>query len=353
MKLKMKYTERFVSVFLVAAFLLLISAITFIVISKKFFEKKIVYKAKLADANGLGPSTPIYFKGFKIGTIKEFHLTEQNYIEATLEIFTEYKEKIVYNSALWKGLNPVTNASSLEFLQGLDNNVPLPEGSIIPAIDVPEGQRLLLLKKVKQSGDPLSTLLANLQTFTEGLTADTLQNKGAIFKALNNFITVSEDVKEISERLNYITGALIDENIPNKGPLFKILNNTADLTGELKKTDQMIKQTILRADSLLTAYQNPDSLGLRLIDPTGEKLINPIRQTIAGFNTLLPKFEYFMGYMNNRTGDITVILEDLKTTLRQAQTTFDAINKLTTGTGDLLQGNQVNPAYSRQKYEEK
>lgn len=353
MKLKMKYTERFVSVFLIAAFLLLISAITFIVISKKFFEKKIVYKATLADANGLGPSTPIYFKGFKIGTIKEFHLTDQNFIEATLEIYTEYKDKIVYNSALWKGLNPVTNSSSLEFLQGLDNNVPLPEGSVIPAIDMPEGQRLLALRKVKQSGDPLSTLLANLQTFAEGITADTLENKSAIFRAINNLVLVSEDVREISQRVNFITAAMIEENPSSKGPLFKIMNNTADLTEELKKTDFLIKKTILRADTLLMAYQKPDSLALKLIDPTGEKLINPIRQTIAGFNALIPQFEYFMGYMNNRTGDITVILEDLKTTLRQAQTTFDAINKITAGTSSNLPANQVNPAYSRQRFEEK
>lgn len=352
MKLKFKYTQRFVTVFLSAALLLLLSAIAFIVVSKKFFEKKIVYRAKLADANGLGPSTPIYFKGFKIGTIKEFHLTDKNYIEATLEIYTEYKDKIVYNSALWKGLNPVTNASSLEFLQGLDNNVPLPEGAVIPAIDVEEGQRLLMMKKVKQSGDPLSTMLANLQTFTDALTADTLQNKGPIFRALNNFMQVSEDVKDIAARMNELTAALMQNDAPSNGPLMKIVNNTADLTAELKKTDQMVKKTLARADTLLMAYQKPDSLGLKMIDPTGERLINPLRQTIVGFNELIPKLQFFMSYMNNRTGDITVVLEDLKTTLRQAQTTFDAINKITAGTSSIPE-TPSNPVYLRNKYEEK
>ena len=299
-----------------------------IFLNQRIFEKKIRYTGRLADATGLSPSTPIYFKGFKIGTVKDFHLTVDNYIAADLEIFKEYKDRLVTNSALWKGLNPVTNASSLELLQGIGSVDLLPEGAIIPAIDVPEGRQLLNEQKVKQSGDPLSTLLANLQTFTENLTADSIQNRGPIFRAVNNFAVASQDLKEIASKLNYITDALLEDKNPSKGTLFRILNNVADLTSDLKTTNSMIKNTILHTDSLLIAYKSPDSLGIRMIDPGGEKIINPIRQSLAGFNRLLPELEKFTMYMNNKTSDITVLLDDVRVTLQEAQSTFESLNKL-------------------------
>ena len=171
-------------------------------------------------------------------------------------------------------------------------------------------------------------MLANLETFTEAITSDSVENKGPIFRSLNNFVTISEDLKLITKKMDYITDALLEDNHQGKGPLFKIVNNVADLTEEFKTTSRMLKTTILKTDTLLDAYKSPDSLAIRLIDPTGEKLINPIRQSIASVNALLPQLQQLMVYANSKTSDITVVLEDVKITLQQAQDTFEALNKL-------------------------
>lgn len=328
MKLKFKYTERFVGIFLLGSIIVVLTTIILILIHSRTFETKATYKAKLADANGLSASTPIYFKGFKIGSVKDFRLTEGNYIEADLEIFKEYRDRIVVNSAIWKGLNPVTNSSSLEFLQGIGSDGLLPEGSVIPAIDVPEGKKLLQENKVKQAGDPLSTMLANLQTFTESITADTVENKGPIFRSFNNFVAISEDMKEISKKLNYITTAMVDSDAPRHGTFVKILDNVANLTDDFKSTNKMLKATLLKADTLIDVYKIPDSLAIRMIDPTGERLMKPLHQTIVGFNALLPQIQQLTQYANGKTTDITVMLEDIKITLQEAQNTFEAMNKL-------------------------
>jgi phospholipid/cholesterol/gamma-HCH transport system substrate-binding protein len=328
MKLKFKYTERFVGVFLLIAVLIILLTIASILVHTRMFETKATYKAKLADATGLSPSTPIYFKGFKIGAVTDFRLTTGNYIEADLEIYKEYKDRIVVNSAIWKGLNPVTNSSSLEFLQGIGSTDLLPEGSVIPSIDVPEGQRLLLAHQVKQAGDPLSTMLANLETFTESITADSVENKGPIFRSVNNLVAISEEMKDISKKMNYLTTALIDDKTPKHGTLLKILDNVAQLTEDFKTTNRMLKTTLQKTDTLLDVYKAPDSLALRMIDPTGEKFVNPLRQTIAGFNAMIPQLQQLTQYANSKTSDITFMLEDVKITLQEAQDTFEAMNRL-------------------------
>jgi ABC-type transporter Mla subunit MlaD len=327
MKLKFKYTERFVIAFLLIALIIIATTLGFVVMNKKYFETKIHYKAKLADANGLSVSTPIYFKGFKIGEITDFRLTTDNYIEADLVIYKEYKNKIVYNSALWKGLNPVTNTGTIEFLQGIGSTNLLPEYSTLPAVDVPEGRSLLLENRIKKSGDPLSVLMENMESFTENLTADTIQNKSAIFRMLNNFASASEDLKQVSQKINTLTTAMLKDKNPQDGALFRLINNGADLTEEFKTTNQMLKKTLARTDTLLTAYKNPDGLALRMIDPKGDLFVNPLRQTIAGFSAMVPRLDSLATYMNSKAPDMTTILDDLRITLKQAQATFDALNR--------------------------
>lgn len=327
MKLKFKYTERFVISFLLIALIIIVTSLGLVIMNKKYFETKIHYKAKLADANGLSVSTPIYFKGFKIGEITDFRLTPDNFIEADLVIYKEYKDKILYNSALWKGLNPVTNTGTIEFLQGIGSNSLLPENSILPAVDVPEGQYLLASNKVKKAGDPLSVLMENMESFTENLTADTIQNKGAIFRMLNNLASASEDLKQVSGKINELTTALLKDKNPHDGALFRLINNGADLTEEFKTTNQMLKKTLAKADTLLTAYKSPDGLALKMIDPKGDLFVNPLRQTIAGFSAMVPRLDSLTTYMNSKAPNMTEILDDMRITLKQAQATFDALNK--------------------------
>lgn len=331
MKLRFKYTQRFVSGFLLLSALIVVSAIAFIIINNKFFERRILYKAKFADAIGLSPSTPVFFKGFKIGLITDFHLTTSNMIEANFEVYEEFENKIVINSALMKTVNPVTNASAIEFLQGEGETMKLSPGSLIPAIDVSEGRALLEMNKVKKAGDPLSQLLSELGEFAANLRADNNSDKGAIFRALVNVADASEHMKIIAERAVFITESLLAEKSPNKGLLFETLNNIKDLTEEFKKTNELMNKTIIRADSVLMAYQSPDSLGIRMVDPTGEKLFKPLNKIMTDVSSLIPKLQYLIDYMNTRTADMTIILDELRTTMRQAQISFESFNNLATG----------------------
>jgi hypothetical protein len=88
------------------------------------------------------------------------------------------------------------------------------------------------------------------------------------------------------------------------------------------------------------------------MDPTGEIFVHPIKNMIAKFNEMLPKIDNLIGYMNSRTSDMTVMMEDLKITLRQAQTTFETINQMTAGTSG-IPVNQNNASSQRLKYKSK
>lgn len=325
MKLKLKYTERFVAVFVLVAFIIVATSLSLLLINKKVFEKKYPYKAVFADAVGLGANTPVYFKGFNIGKISSYELTKDNVVLAEFLIYAEYKEKIVLNSALFKSSNPLTGGSSIEFLQGPDHNIVLPEGSIIYSIDVPQGKELLAAGIVQKSTDALTSVILNLETFTDNLNRDSIPERGAFFRVLVNLADASEALNSLSKQLDSDITKL---NKEKGGTLsfYSMMSNLSIVSGELTKTVNLLNKTLVTVDTTLTSYQKPDSLLIKMIDPTGESILKPLELTFKNINELLPRIETFMAFLNAQSTDVTLSLSELRSMLKQLNLTIEAIN---------------------------
>ncbi|MDP3684610.1 MAG: MlaD family protein, partial [Ignavibacteria bacterium] len=199
MKFKMRYSEKIVGSFLIFALVVITASTGYLILHSKSFEEKHLFKAKFGDAVGLSASTPVYFKGFKIGVITDFILTDDNYILADFKVYEEFRNKIVRNSALFKSINPITSTSTIEFLQGPENLSLLPDGGLVPDIDIPEGEKLLAKNMVKKTGDPLNTVIYNLAAFSENINKDNNVDKGAFFRALVNMADAAEGMKKITD----------------------------------------------------------------------------------------------------------------------------------------------------------
>jgi ABC-type transporter Mla subunit MlaD len=341
MKLKFRYTEKIIGTFLLIAVFIVISSILFLLINQKFFERKYIYKAKFLDAIGLSQNSPVYYKGFKIGNISNFSLGEDNYINADFEVYSEYKNKIIANSALYKSVNVITQVSTIEFLPSVEDGGVSVEGTLIPAIDVPEGKLLLAQNRVKKIGDPLNSILINLEGLVENLKKDNNPNEGALFRALVNLADAAEQLKKLSDNINRDLDKLSSKESEN-GALYQVVVNLNDITRDLKTTTHLTNQILKKTDLAISNYAKPDSLGIKLIDPTGENIVKPLKQTFSQLNEILPKVQSFTEYLNAQTTDITLVIDDLKTVLRQVQQTFESLNK-----NPLIgpSGNEINQTY--------
>lgn len=326
MKLKFKYAEKFVGIFIFVAIFIVISSLLFLLISQKVFERKYLYKAKFGNAVGLSKNTPVFFKGFKIGSISGFSLTKDNFIMADIELYKEYKDLIVEESALFKSVNIITQSSVIEFLPGLSGGKIMLEGSIIPSIDVPEGKLLLAANKVKTEGDPLNSILVNVENLIGNLKNDNNPEQGAIFRALVNLADASEKLNKLAEYVGKDLEKLDGKN-SGKGVISNTMTNLNDIIADLKTTTTLTNQLLKNADALLLSYSKPDSLGIKLIDPTGENILNPLKTTLNNVNEILPKLNKFSDYLNNQSTDITLVINELKLVLREVQTTFQSLNE--------------------------
>jgi len=168
MNFKFKHTEKIVGTFVFIALVILITGLVLIALSKKIFVETYAYRTKLIDAGGLSVSTTLNFKGYEIGRVKSFSLDQNNNIDVELGIYEKYRDKIVVGSVIYRQVNPITGNMSLIFLYpnrfsvkladvGI-NSLALREGSYIPSLDMPDGQKLLEDKIVEKSGDVISII---------------------------------------------------------------------------------------------------------------------------------------------------------------------------------------------------
>lgn len=343
MKLRFRYTNRIVGIFATTAIIIVMISIYFVLQNNRAFDKTYSFVVQFSDGDGLGSSNPVYFKGFKIGTISEIKLTDENLIEGVFEVYEEYRNRIVKNSVIFKSYNPVTSASTLQFLKGKDEKKLIQEGGRIPSLDMPEGKQLLAENKIEKSGDPLSSILLNLQTFTENLNLDNNADKGAVFRALVNLAEASEKANSLANQLSEFGDNLFADNNPDKGAIFRALNNLADISQQLKTTVSLLNKTLAQSDTLLAAYSKPEGLVKRMIDPEGKEIYEPITQTVAQLNALVPQLDNFVSYLNSQSTDLTIIFDELKMMLRQVQITFEKINSSPLMGGGESMERKVNP----------
>ncbi|MCK9425999.1 MAG: MlaD family protein [Ignavibacteriaceae bacterium] len=326
MKFKLRYSEKIVGTFLIAALIIIAASTGYLLLHNKVFEKKFLFKAKFGDAVGLSSSTPVYFRGFKIGVITDYELTEDNYILADFKVYEEFRKKIVKKSALLKSVNPVTSTSTIEFLQGPENFSELAEGSMIPAIDIPEGEILLAKNMVKKTGDPLSTVIYNLAAFSENINKDNNVDKGAFFRALVNMADAAEGMKKITDNLNIDIESISKPDKYGRRPMASLVVNAAQISDSLRVMTGLVNHSLMRLDTVITAYSQPEGLVAKMIDPDGKQIIEPIRKTISNLNDVLPKLEKFSEFLVTQQGQFVIILKQLVETLDEVQVTFETIN---------------------------
>lgn len=322
----MRYSEKIVGSFLIFALVVITASTGYLILHSKSFEEKHLFKAKFGDAVGLSASTPVYFKGFKIGVITDFILTDDNYILADFKVYEEFRNKIVRNSALFKSINPITSTSTIEFLQGPENLSLLPDGGLVPAIDIPEGEKLLAKNMVKKTGDPLNTVIYNLAAFSENINKDNNVDKGAFFRALVNMADAAEGMKKITDNLNTDFESISAPDKSGKRPFASLVLNAVHISDSLKVMTGLVNHSLHRLDTVLSAYSKPEGLVVKMIDPDGKQFVEPIKKTITTLNEVLPKLEKFSDFLVTQQGQFVNILKQLVETLDEVQVTFETIN---------------------------
>ncbi|MCC6638071.1 MAG: hypothetical protein IT278_10125 [Ignavibacteriaceae bacterium] len=134
---------------------------------------------------------------------------------------------------------------------------------------------------------------------------------------MNSIITnVDETVSIVKEGLQ-----------KSKGGAFGGLAKLDGLMGELLVTTKSAQNLMVSLDETLVNYKKPDSLAIKMIDPTGENLFKPVKTSLNSINDLLPEIHKLLTYSNDQTTNLSLIQEKIKKVLDDLKVTLEIINK--------------------------
>lgn len=332
MNYKLEHTRKIVMLFIIIPVMVVIMVIAFIAIRQNMFEKRFYYTTSVQNAIGISSQTPLLYKGFEIGRVHHFELGEDGTIHVDFYVRKRYQPLMVESSVIYRTTIPITNMTTLEYFRAPTEQKPLPEGGYVVSTDFAKG-RALLREYSPKSSDPIGTIVENLQALTTELNKDDNADKGALMRILVSAADLSEKADITLDLLNtnlremqVLTANLNQDHNPEAGVVLRIVNNLADISESIAGQMANIESLISSANIAAANYANPDSLIIRMIDPSGDGLMQPLSSSLHALSGSLQETEKILGGLSRANPELLLIINNLNVTLSEANKTLQALN---------------------------
>ncbi|MDR1446811.1 MAG: MlaD family protein [Treponema sp.] len=322
MKFKIRFADKIVGLFVILAAAALIFVIVLLGSNQRWFAKNYFFVTYFDSASGLAKNMDVKFKGFTIGRVSSFDLTEDDRVKVRFYIFDTYIDRVRLGSLVSVSVSPVGLGNQFLFYAGIGTEL-LSEGDLIPSVDSPEGKDLIARKlaNLPESTDSIAMILNQVNSVMENLNSisKTLDDafRGNAETSLGRTLLEVErtmgGVQDIPGTINTTIADIMREVNP-------ILANLEILSGQLSDPDGTVA-SILNADG--EVYTN---LVAALNGISG--MLRNLERTTAGLPRLMP--------------EVAAILQDVRTALKTAE---DVLTSLTNN--PLLKGGvpeRVNPS---------
>ena len=340
MKLRYRFANQVVGVFVIAAVVLTVALIALMGANQRWFRRNYEYYASFDTAKDVSVGMPITFRGFTVGRVRSIRLTEHNDVDVVFTIHEEYVDKVTRDSLIQVVTNPLGGGQIL-FHQGREQTPPLPEGSRIPTHDSAEGRQLRDQNRVivLRDADPVALaiaqidpILANVDRILVSVAAltDELdralrgQSSGPIGEALSGLERTVEDLQQtvtganrmIADTASQVTAVLDDVQLITSN-LERTSEALADPTG-------LVKTLIDPQGSLATILDDDNRLYDEVI-----VIVESLDRSIRTLDASLNEIGQFTAYLNTAQPQIMSLLEEGRQTITASQ--------------DVLQGLRNNP----------
>ncbi|MCL1814329.1 MAG: MlaD family protein [Treponema sp.] len=141
MKFRIRYADQMVGILIIAALISLVFVIFMLGSTQRWFSKKHSYKTFAVSASGLSQNMDVTCRGYPIGKVKSFELTEDNRIMVIFTILNEFHDRARVGSLAEIIESPIGLGARFIFYPGLGEG--LEEGALVPLHDSPEGKNYL------------------------------------------------------------------------------------------------------------------------------------------------------------------------------------------------------------------
>lgn len=311
MKFTIRFADQIVGVLIVIGLGALIFVVFMLGSNQRWFSRDYVFKSYFSSASGLNKNMNVLYKGFTIGKVKSFDLADDDRVEVWFTVFDTYISRVRYGSVVEIIQNPIGLGSQFLFYSG--QGVQVEEGDLIPAINSPEGKRLLStgLAVVPEQDDTISIIMNRANGVLDTLNGVLTQLEGAfagtdqtsLGRTMGNVEMAASGLKEMSETLP----AALSESI----------GTVNGIVGQLEPI-----LTDLRTFS--TRVADPEGTISALLDSDGEVYTN-LLDSLEAISGTLRNLEKTSDFIPSQLPQVAMLISELRTTLKTAEDVLVAL----------------------------
>ncbi|GHU53548.1 hypothetical protein FACS1894200_14090 [Spirochaetia bacterium] len=140
MKFRIRYSDQIVGVLVVVALVAIIFVIIVLGAKQRWFARDYLYKTYFERGSGLSENMPVQFKGFTIGNIKSFRLTDLDEVEVVFSIYDTYNERVREGALVHLDVSPIGLGNVFSFYSG--------HGGPTNAVDFPSSKTQLIFSTI-------------------------------------------------------------------------------------------------------------------------------------------------------------------------------------------------------------
>ncbi len=309
----LRHSDKVVGVFVLAGTLLLLAALIFVGVNKRWFQSDLAYRSHFNTAEGLSPGLALELRGFAIGRVRNLTLNDENQVEVNFSIYNEYADRIVPGSVIELAVQPLGFGSSLVFYPGKDGGSPLPEGSVILSSDLPLGRKLLSEGKVDRpkGRDEVSSLLALLPPL--------------VVQVETVIGTMDHMLARLDQRLMGADGSMgtgllgtVDGTLQGAGVTVREFGNMA---AQMDSTALRLDVILQSVAILAKEFEDPEGLIPTLIGNEGSaaQFFQDQGKLFQSLTAITEELSQLMAFMNSSTPDISLLMEEATSTLAESE----------------------------------
>ena len=305
MRFRIRFAEQIVGLFIIVALASIALVIVLLGSSHRWFVRDASFYTELASAAGISRNMPVLYRGFTIGNVKEFSLNDDDFVEVTFSIFSEYRDRVRHGSIMELVASPIGLGNQFLFHPGKGNEL-VPEGGFLPEIDSPMGRSFIRQgltdepqrDNIAQILLGASNIVTMLETALWNATDDT--TLGEIIGSLNRTIagaealpgTVNKSVENLVAEVGVILKSLNDI-LASVNPIINDLNNFS---------------------SMLTA---PEGTVASILDSEADFYLS-LLDSIKSISGILDSLDETVAFIPRQLPQLAALIMDIQTAMESA-----------------------------------
>lgn len=343
MKFRIKYADQVVGVFVILAFVLLALILVAMGGRQRWFARDYKYLSQFPSSTGVSVGTPLLYKGFQIGRINKVRLTPNNNVDVVFIVYDTFIDRVRKNSILELVVSPIGLGNQLLFHPGKTTEL-LPEGSLVPSFDTPEGKWLVDEGLVDRppKDDTITRLISNINPLVENINATVVQldkaliqvngamsgkGTGPVAEAIQNAADSVVKVKQLLTQVNQTLG----NTSPRLDAILADVQTSVDSVKQLANSATVIGKNLEQTSESL---KDPTGLIPKLLDPKGSLktflddgnvLFNRVDNSLAQVEKSLTNLENTTATLADQMPRIAATIDEARSAIVSAQDVMEGL----------------------------